>query len=140
MIIEEYKGYTIESDPMYNPYSKHPYFMFYRTSEGINHDADCTDGESFTYCGNCQWAESLEEAKSVIDELTYEEPKSLNDIISDSIGGGYERGIKGGLMEAQLIMYQILNECKMQITPDELLLTFMERTQKLIKSNENATN
>ena len=66
--------------------------------------------------------------------------QSINDLIAESIDGGYERGIKGGLMEAQIIMCQILNDCKMQITPDELLLTFMERTNKLIQRNENATN
>lgn len=64
----EYKLFTIEEDYR-NPYSNVPEFMFYLTSEGVQHDADCMDGESFTYTGNCKWASTLEEAKMEIDEL-----------------------------------------------------------------------
>jgi len=63
-----YKGYTIQED-FRNPYSNKPELMFYRTEEGIQHDADC-DGESFKYAGNCKWAPSIEEAQDEIDEIT----------------------------------------------------------------------
>ncbi len=43
-------------------------FMFFKTDEGIQHDADM-DGDHITYTGNCQWADSLEEAMEEIDEL-----------------------------------------------------------------------
>ena len=68
----EYKGYTIEKDYQYNPYSHTPYYKFYPTSEGAQDDADC-DGDGFFYCGNAKWEPSLEYAKSMIDELTFEE-------------------------------------------------------------------
>ena len=67
-VVTKYKGYTVQKD-WRNPYDNKPEFMFYKTSDGIQHDGDCTDGESFTYCGNCKWAGSLEEAKDEIDEL-----------------------------------------------------------------------
>lgn len=66
----EYKGYTIVED-FRNPYGKECEYMFYHSKEGIQHDADY-DGESFKYCGNCQWASSLEDAMSEIDEMTYD--------------------------------------------------------------------
>lgn len=71
-MITEYKNYTIEEDYR-NPYSNEPEFMYYKTEEGVQHDADCKDGESFTYTGNCQWASSLEDAKLEIDYLTEED-------------------------------------------------------------------
>ncbi len=64
----QYKSYTIQPDHR-NPYGKSE-FMFYPTEEGVQHDGDCTDGESFSYCGNCEWASTLEGAKEAIDELT----------------------------------------------------------------------
>jgi hypothetical protein len=64
----EYKGYTIEED-FRNPYSSTPEFMFYPTSEGVQHDADC-DEDGYHYAGNCEWRDSIEEAKQEIDELT----------------------------------------------------------------------
>lgn len=66
----EYKGYTIEEDHR-NPYGKECEYIFYPTSEGIQHDADY-DGESFRYCGNCRWADSIDDAQIEIDELTFE--------------------------------------------------------------------
>lgn len=60
----QYRGYTIQMDNR-NPYGKAE-FMYYPTDEGISHDASCDDGESFSYCGNCRWAESLEDA---IDDI-----------------------------------------------------------------------
>jgi hypothetical protein len=43
--------------------------MFYPTEQGAQHDADCTDGESFTYCGNCKWESSVENCMFEIDAL-----------------------------------------------------------------------
>lgn len=63
----EYKSYTIEEDYR-NPYSKKPEFMFYPTEEGVQHDADYVN-ESYRYCGNCKWADSMEEAVEIIDEI-----------------------------------------------------------------------
>jgi hypothetical protein len=65
----KYNGYTIELDR--ESYIGQRY-MFYKTSEGIDHDADF-DGESYKYCGNCKWSDSIEEAKDAIDELCWEE-------------------------------------------------------------------
>lgn len=64
---QEYRGYTIKPD-FRNPYSNDPDFMFYKTDEGIQHDADL-DGEDYRYCGNCKWSPTLEDAKDEIDEL-----------------------------------------------------------------------
>lgn len=71
-VVARYKDYTIQKD-WRNPYDNSPEFMFYKTSEGIQHDADCTDGESFIYCGNCEWASTLEFAKIEIDSLIEQE-------------------------------------------------------------------
>lgn len=65
---EIYRTFSIEEDYR-NPYSNKPEYMYYPTEEGVQHDADCTDGESFTYCGNCKWAASIEDAKDMIDDL-----------------------------------------------------------------------
>ena len=65
--VEQYKGYTIQKDQR-NPYGPCE-FMFYLSEQGIDHDADCTDGESFSYTGNCKWAATLEDAKEEIDCL-----------------------------------------------------------------------
>lgn len=62
-----YRGYTIQKD-WRNPYSKAPEYMFYPTEEGIQHDGDLV-GEDMVYCGNCQWASSIEEAVDTIYEL-----------------------------------------------------------------------
>lgn len=67
--METYKGYTIEEDPFYNPYSKNTHYCYYPTEKGRQDDADY-DGESFVYCGNAKWADSIEEAKDEIDALT----------------------------------------------------------------------
>lgn len=61
-----FKGYTIELD-YGNPYNRAE-FMFFPTEQGAQHDADY-DGERYKYCGNCEWADSLEEAKDAIDEI-----------------------------------------------------------------------
>jgi hypothetical protein len=63
----EYRGYSIEPD-FRNPYSNVPEFMYYPTEQGVQHDADY-DGESYRYCGNCKWSNSIEEAKAEIDDL-----------------------------------------------------------------------
>jgi hypothetical protein len=65
-----YKTYTIQED-FRNPYRKEPEYMFYPTEQGIDHDADY-DGESFKYCGNCKWTDSIDEAKDSIDEIIME--------------------------------------------------------------------
>ena len=62
-----YKNYTIEED-FRNPYSNKPDYMFYPTSEGIQHDEDC-DQDGFFYVGNCKWTDSIEDAKAQIDEI-----------------------------------------------------------------------
>lgn len=62
-----YKGYSIVPD-FRNPYSNVPEFMYYPTSEGVQHDGDM-DEDGYHYCGNCKWAESIEEAKACIDDL-----------------------------------------------------------------------
>lgn len=69
----EYRGYTIQMDSTNNPYGK-PQFMYYPTDEGISHDADC-DGEDFRYCGNCRWADTLEDAIDEIYEIVQPEIK-----------------------------------------------------------------
>jgi hypothetical protein len=66
----QYRGYSIQED-FRNPYSSKPEFMFYRTSEGIQHDADC-DQDGFFYTGNCKWTDSIEDAKATIDDLIQE--------------------------------------------------------------------
>lgn len=63
----QYKGYSIVPDFDRIPYNKEPQYMYYPTSEGVNHDADL-DGEDYRYTGNCKWADSLEEAKDAITE------------------------------------------------------------------------
>jgi hypothetical protein len=62
----QYKGHTIQAD-FRNPYNKECEYMFYPTSEGVQHDADC-DGDGYHYCGNCKWAASIDEAKDLITE------------------------------------------------------------------------
>lgn len=65
----EYRGYTIQKDCR-NPYSAKPEFMFYPTSDGVQHDADC-DEDGYFYCGNCKWEDSIEEVKWKIDEIYF---------------------------------------------------------------------
>lgn len=62
-----YRSFTIQED-WPNPYESKPQLMFYRTDEGVSHDADCTDGETFSYCGNCTWTDCIDDAKAQIDE------------------------------------------------------------------------
>jgi len=62
-----YKSFTIQDDFSRNPYNKTPELMFYQTELGVDHDYDY-DNESWKYCGNCTWTDSIEDAKSQIDE------------------------------------------------------------------------
>ena len=62
-----YKGYSIALD-WRNPYSNKAEYMYFPTSQGIQHDGDCVDGQ-MVYCGNCTWCDSLESAKDEIDEI-----------------------------------------------------------------------
>lgn len=64
----QYKGYTIQEDHDRIPYNKDPQYMFYPTAQGIQHDAD-GDSEGYHYCGNCKWADSVEDAKDSITEI-----------------------------------------------------------------------
>jgi hypothetical protein len=66
-IVEAYKGYSIQPD-FRNPYNRNPEYMFYLTSQGIDHDYDM-DSDGYRYCGNCKWADSIEECKLLIDEI-----------------------------------------------------------------------
>lgn len=69
-----YRGYTIEPDYR-NPYSNKPEFMFYPTEQGIDHDYDLV-GEYYKYCGNCGWADTIEEAKDAIwEKIMMAQPK-----------------------------------------------------------------
>jgi hypothetical protein len=63
----QYRGYTIKVDG----YGWYPRYKFFPTDEGENDDADY-DGESFHYCGNARWADSLEEAKDEIWETVFQ--------------------------------------------------------------------
>lgn len=49
-------------------YKSYTMFMYFPTARGIDHDA-YYDGDGYTYCGNCRWADSIEEAKDEIDEI-----------------------------------------------------------------------
>jgi hypothetical protein len=61
----KYKDYTIElNTEAFHPES----IIIYPTDQGIQHDYDYIDG-SFIYMGNCKRANSIEEAKSIIDEI-----------------------------------------------------------------------
>ncbi len=95
----EYRGYTIQMDSRdYGPTE----FMFYPTEEGVSHDADCTDGESFTYCGNCKWASDLDSAQYEIDDLVIE---SLNDRVEE-----LEEALK-------ILMEQVQRKCNIGSDP-----------------------
>jgi len=60
----KYKGHTIEQ----NTESFHSErLIIYPTEQGIQHDYDYVDG-SFVYMGNCKRANSIEEAKRIIDD------------------------------------------------------------------------
>ncbi len=61
--IVEYKGFTIQPD--YSGYNFR--YMFYPTEQGIQHDGEF-DGEDFKYTGNCDFADSVDHAKILIDE------------------------------------------------------------------------
>jgi hypothetical protein len=63
----EYRGYTIQEnlDVYYEATND---YIFYPTSEGIQHDADLV-GEDYIYTGNCQWAGSVDDAKDEIDSF-----------------------------------------------------------------------
>jgi hypothetical protein len=60
-----YKGYSIEQDTTLHT----DRLVIYPTEAGIEHDYDY-NGSNYTYCGNCKWADSVEEAQEIIDELT----------------------------------------------------------------------
>jgi hypothetical protein len=62
----EYKNHTIEVDPEYG-FSSALRYIIYPTEQGMQHDYDYCE-ESFVYMGNCKWADSIEEAKLLIDE------------------------------------------------------------------------
>jgi hypothetical protein len=73
-----YKGYSIVEDHDQTPYNKEPQYMFFPTDQGEQHDADCRDGESYSYTGNCKWADSIEEAKdAIMEKLMQEKPAYL---------------------------------------------------------------
>lgn len=63
-----YRGFTIEPTQNGCPYGGYDY---YPTEEGRDDDADF-DGESYRYCGNVQFAHSIEAAKREIDDIIYE--------------------------------------------------------------------
>jgi hypothetical protein len=64
----EYKGFTIEKEYIY---PKGHRWMYYKTSEGVNHDYDTSD-DGQVYCGNCKWASTIQDAVAEIDELLTE--------------------------------------------------------------------
>lgn len=82
-----YKGYTIEEDHDINPYRKEPMYMFYPTTEGAQHDADY-DGDGYRYCGNCKWADSIEDAKDLISEKIMTELPVWKVETFDPLNGG----------------------------------------------------
>jgi hypothetical protein len=61
-----YRSYTIEPDREY-PYSRGR-FIFYPTETGIEHNYDLVGEDSYIYCGNCGWSDSVEGAKMEIDD------------------------------------------------------------------------
>lgn len=72
----EYKGYTIQRNADSNGYA----FIIFPTEAGIQHDYD-GDSEGSRYCGNCKWADYVQEAKAIIDELVDNELlKALDEI------------------------------------------------------------
>lgn len=89
----QYKGYTIEEDFDRNPYSRKPEFMFYPTEQGAQHDYD-GDSEGYKYCGNCKWADDLEEAQIQIDELVEMAQAKDMVLLAESMGffGGQNAG------------------------------------------------
>lgn len=60
----EYKTFTIQLDLYGHTYR----YMFYPTEQGIQHDGDM-DQDGFRYTGNCKWADSIEDAIKLIDEI-----------------------------------------------------------------------
>jgi hypothetical protein len=60
-----YKGYTIELNR--EGVCSSTDFVLYPTAEGKQHDSEM-DEDGYHYCGNCLWADSIEEAKELIDE------------------------------------------------------------------------
>ncbi len=93
MVAIFYKAFTIEKNPSYDSLYDPRKIMFYPTEEGINDDADY-DYESgrYYYCGNCKWADTLEEAKGEIDELQeYNVGEKVFDWLSDAITYASER-------------------------------------------------
>jgi len=56
------------------------------------------------------------------------------------MSGSYQRGQVNGLTEAQIIMLEILNERKMQITVDELQKEFMKRINSKINDHQETPN
>lgn len=65
----EYSGWTIVLDV--ERFMAKRRFIMYPTEQGIQHDYDMVDGRN-KYCGNCLWADSIEEAKELIDERNYD--------------------------------------------------------------------
>lgn len=60
----EYKNFSIEPSEL----GYRPCYIFYPTDQGPQDDGEYEDG-SFRYTGNCKWADSLSEAKLLIDEI-----------------------------------------------------------------------
>jgi hypothetical protein len=65
-IVTTYKGYTIQKDNSFE-FAPSP-LILYPTEQGIQHDYDM-DQDGNRYTGNCKWADSISEAKVMIDEL-----------------------------------------------------------------------
>jgi hypothetical protein len=63
---EFYKGFTIELNKSLG--LQLGKFICYPTKQGIDHDYD-QDSDGYHYCGNCKLADSIEEAKLLIDEI-----------------------------------------------------------------------
>lgn len=80
----QYKDFTIQED--WQPYASKPEFMFYPTSEGIQHDADGSS-EGFKYTGNCKWADSIEEAKDQISEIVIQRIPFWKVVVDHRLGG-----------------------------------------------------
>ena len=54
----------------------------------------------------------------------------INKNLTDAMDGSYKNGIHYGIMEAQVMLLNILNERVYQITVDELQKEFMKRTNE----------
>lgn len=80
-------------------------------------------------CKECETCEDYQDRLSA-------QTKPVESIIKESLVGSYDRGIYAGITEAQIILLNILNECKFQITVDQLRDEFMKRTEAIAKTKE----